>query len=209
MKQLFLSVAIAAATLAAIPAAGQHFDSAHRHAIEISTGIPPRHSTLGFDYGLLKSRGIDLKLLFIPSVNIGYTFCLSERWDLNAIFNFSEGIYRMSHYPAVTKERPLDDGTVEEYETWDFDAEPTSVTMKTYPFYSLMADVRFKWYRSDKVRLYSALGAGVIMDDGDFTPTPYITPVGVNLGANHGYFLLEATVSSAATFLLIGGGWRF
>ena len=74
MKQLYLSVAIAAATLAAIPATGQHYDSAHRHAIEITTGIPPLHSTLGFDYGLLKTSGFDMKCLFIPSVNIGYTF---------------------------------------------------------------------------------------------------------------------------------------
>ena len=194
-----------------IPVRAQHFDPEHRHSIEISTGIPPLHGQLGFDSNLLKyERGIDTKRLCMPSVNIGYTFCISEKWDFNAVFNTCTAVYLMSQHSPVVKEGDLKpDGSVAQADEYDFLSEPESTWIKSYPSFSLMADVRFKWYRSDSVRLYSALGAGAALVAGNVIPSPYITPVGICFGKNHLYGIAELTVSSAASFILIGAGWRF
>ena len=189
MKTMTKAILTVAAALSVCSmASAQHFDPEHRHSIEISAGIPPLHAQLGFDaYHLRYESGIDSKRIAIPSVNLGYTFCISEMWDINAVFNYSTAIYSMSQYGIKT--------------SW------TAV----YPAYSLMADARFKWYRSESVRLYSALGVGVsyLQKPDSWLPTPYITPVGINFGKNHIYGMAELNVSSAATGLLIGCGWRF
>ena len=194
-------------------ASAQHFDPEHRHSIEISAGIPPLHAQLGFDANHLRyESGIDSKRIAIPSVNLGYTFCISEMWDINAVFNYSTAIYSMSQYGIKTTAGTANaDGTVREYNEYDFLGKPESSWTAVYPAYSLMADARFKWYRSESVRLYSALGVGVsyLQKPDSWLPTPYITPVGINFGKNHIYGMAELNVSSAATGLLIGCGCRF
>ena len=210
MKKVVI-VCLLSLTVLSIPARAQHFDPEHRHSIEVSTGIPPLHGFLGLDATVLRfERGIDAKSLCKPTVNIGYTFCISEKWDFNTVFNTCTAVYSMSQYSMVVKEGELKpDGSVAKANEYDFRSEPESTWLEAYPSFSLMADVRLKWYRSESVRLYSALGAGVLPSAGDVIPTPYFTPVGINFGNNHLYGIAELTVSSAASLVLIGAGWRF
>lgn len=211
MKRAFCFLGIASFLAICQVAGAQHYDPAHRHSIEISTGIPPLHGQLGYDANLLKyQRGIEMKRLYMPSVNVGYTFCISEKWDFNAVFNACAAVYSMSQYKATFKEGDVKpDGTIAQANEFDFQSAPESTWTETSPSYSLMADARFKWYRSESVRLYSALGAGVSLVAGNVIPTPYITPVGINFGKNHIYGLAELNISSAATIALAGIGFRF
>ena len=187
MEKTFSIVLIGLALLLSRPAGAQHFDAGHRHAIELSTGYPPLHGSLGFDANLLRSRGIESKLLFRPSVNLGYTFSITELWDFNMIFNYCTSIYRMSRR----------------------EPEPGMAWKEYYHAFSLMADARIKWFRTDLIRLYSAFGAGVTYAAESILPAFYITPVGINIGKGHLYGVVEVNVSSAATFFLAGAGWRF
>lgn len=220
MKKVIAFLVIAGSLLA-IPASAQHFDPAHRHSLEISTGGAPIHGQSGMgitkEMMMKQEEGIVSKRLAIPSLNIGYTYSISELWDFNAVFNTCVGIYRMGQYPlSVPKGAEQPDGSIAERDVYDFTGDPESVWTKGIPHFSLMADFRIKWYRSDAVKLYSSLGLGawfspvaVGIISLPFTPTPYVTPIGINFGEGHLYGLAEVNISSAASILLVGAGWRF
>ena len=220
MKRIIL-LFIAACCFTAIPVSAQHFDPEHRHSLEISTGGAPLHgqSGMGIDRTIMMriNEGITADKLAIPSLNIGYTYSISELWDFNVVFNACAGIYRMSKYPvSVPKGGELPGGGVAERDTYDFRSEPESVWIEGIPNFSLSGDFRIKWYRSDALKLYSSLGLGgwlVQVTIGNlplpFVPLPYVTPIGVNFGEGHLYGLAEVNISPAASILLVGAGWRF
>lgn len=220
MRRIIL-LFITACCLTAIPVSAQHFDPEHRHSLEISTGGAPLHgqSGLGIDRTIMMriNEGITADKLVIPSVNIGYTYSISELWDFNVVFNTCVGIYRMEQYRlSVPKGTELPDGSVAERDIYDFKGAPESVWTEGKPHFALSADFRIKWYRSDAVKLYSSLGLGgwlVQVTIGNlplpFVPLPYVTPIGVNFGEGHLYGLAEVNISPAASILLVGAGWRF
>ena len=220
MKKVIILL-LAAGSLLAIPASAQHFDPAHRHSLEISTGGAPMHGQSGMSVEeqiiMVNAEGITSHRLAIPSLNIGYTYSISELWDFNAVFNTCVGIYRMAQYRlSVPKGTELPDGSVAERDIFDFKGAPESVWTKGIPHFALSADFRIKWYRSDAVKLYSSLGLGawftqvvVGMSTFPFVPTPYVTPIGINFSEGHLYGLAEVNISSAASILLVGAGWRF
>ena len=220
MKKVIILL-LSAVSLLAIPASAQHFDPAHRHSLEISTGGAPVHgqSGMGIDKKMMLaiSEGITSDRLAIPSLNIGYTYSISELWDFNVVFNTCVGIYRMEQYRlSVPKGTELPDGSVAERDIYDFKGAPESVWTEGKPHFALSADFRIKWYRSDAVKLYSSLGLGAWFTQFSvgartfpFVPTPYVTPIGVNFGEGHLYGLAEVNISSAASILLVGAGWRF
>ncbi|MCR5549157.1 MAG: hypothetical protein K6F25_10460 [Bacteroidales bacterium] len=220
MKKVIILL-LAAVSLLAIPAGAQHFDPAHRHSLEISTGGAPIHGQSGtsaYEKMMMAiSEGITTNRLAIPSLNIGYTYSISELWDFNVVFNTCVGIYRMEQYRlSVPKGTELPDGSVAERDIYDFKGAPESVWTEGKPHFALSADFRIKWYRSAAVKLYSSLGLGAWFTQfgiGErtfpFVPTPYVTPIGVNFGEGHLYGLAEVNISSAASILLVGAGWRF
>ena len=180
-------------------AQAQHFNPVHRHSLEISTGIPPLHTSL-----LMASRnaevrnGFEQQELIRPSLNIAYAFSLSEKLSLHLIVNGSMCQVRISQYPKVSDNQ------------YDYSAAPEVHKEWKGPAIAVMGDVRWKWLRTDVLQLYSALGFGILPGLGLTVPvTPYVTPVGINIGRNRVYGIAELTMSSAASFVLGGIGFRF
>lgn len=191
----------------------QQFDPEHRHSIEISTGVPPLQvGVFGSSLSARMGRGYTEDDLFYPTINIAYTYAMSEKWDLNVIVNACGAIIRNNYYPSTTVTTTTPDGQEHIYKEYDFKAEPTST--KVYysgTMYTPMVNFRWKWLRRDKMRLYSSFGLGclVLGNFGLFIPTPYLTPIGINFGAGHFYGLAEMNISCASTGLLAGVGYRF
>ena len=114
MKKLFITICFSlAALLLCMPASAQHFDPEHRHSIEISTGVPPVQSLLfGSNSYARMNGGFKDTRLFLPSVNIAYTFAMGERWDLNVVINACSAIFRRDYYPMKDVEILDDKGNV-------------------------------------------------------------------------------------------------
>jgi len=205
IAKLFL---ISLAVLIALPAAAQHYDPDHAHAIEISSGFPSVPALL---LGQFKAQefetGIKEETRWRQSLNLGYTYAISEKWDFNAVLGLSTQIYGKYQYPmqAVSYE----DGTTGQAP--DFSADPTYEGLDFRWVPSIMADFRWKWYRSDSVRLYSSFGLGFVPDVELYgiPVLPYLSPIGINFGRKKLYGLAEVNVSPAATFALVGLGYRF
>lgn len=164
----------------------------------------------GVFYGISGSS-VKTELLYLPSFNAGYTFCISEKLDANVIFNCCTPVMLMKKYGVAYPEGTVKpDDTVATVDEYDYSSEPVKVWRESFTMLSVMADVRYKWFRSDAIRLYSAFGVGLpCINALVFYPTPYITPFGINVGSDHVYGLAELNISSAATLLLVGAGWRF
>lgn len=215
MKRLVLIVLPLAALLLSEPAKAQHFDPEHRHSIEISTGVPPIQSLLlgGSSYSVQMTRGFKDTRLFIPSINIGYTYAMNERWDFNVIINACGAIMRRDNYPMKEIQEYDDEGNLFwTREEADFSADVVSSSIKySGTMYTPMIDFRWKWLRRDNWRLYSSFGLGclVIGNFSLFIPTPYLTPIGINFGKGHFYGLAEMNISCASTGLMFGAGYRF
>jgi hypothetical protein len=176
------------ALLTNAPVHAQPFDPKHRHSIELSTGVPPAQVLLlGSSSSAKVMGGYSEKKLFTPSLNIAYTYAMNERWDFNVIVNACGAILRR------------------EYDTG------TSKVAYSGTWYTPTVDFRWKWLRRDNFRLYSSFGLSCFVM-GNFSivlPLPYLTPVGINFGSGKLYGIAEFNVSTAATGLLAGIGYRF
>ena len=203
-----------AVLLVSVTSYAQHFDPDHRHSIEISTGVPPVQSLLfGSNSYARMNGGFKDTRLFLPSVNVAYTYAMNERWDFNVVINACSAIFRRDYYPMKDTEIIDDEGNVvASKQLADFNGEVQSSKI-VYPgeMYTPMIDFRWKWLRRDNWRLYSSFGLGclVVGNFSLFIPTPYLTPVGVNFGSGHFYGLAELNISCASTGLLAGVGYRF
>lgn len=200
-------IGLLAVLLGSTGAAAQHFDPEHRHAIEISSGLAPiRAQAFGPDnpngsgYWERSDKGQNVSNIFCPSINIAYTYAYGERLDIHVIANITSQIYTVNQYPASTQPNVK----------YDFKANPISRwRAMSGPSVAVMTDVRWKWYRSDVVRLYSSLGLGFVVGMFPPIPFPYISPIGINVGGNHVYGVFELNLSSASSGLLAGIGFRF
>lgn len=207
MKHLFAILAILTFCL---PAQAQHYDPEHRHSIEISTGLPPVHGLLlGSGDNARMYGGFDEKTHLRSCFNLGYTYTINEKWDFNFVLDAVAQFYTQTYYPKVSDTYTLPDGTVIEQKVFDFRADPISIKHGSRWWVSYNFDFRWKWYRSDTVRLYTAFGLGYVPGC-PFSPVlPYIAPVGINWGARHFYGIAELNASPAASIILIGAGYRF
>jgi len=183
------------------PAAAQHFDPAHRHSVEITTGPSPirmwgrGEETTTLTEALL-SKGQRASSVKRVNVNLAYTFSLDERFSINALLNSSTLWYDVFQYPGAAEEG-----------RYDFGASPVSTKHEKEQSYALTMDLRWKWYCTDYLQLYSALGLGYFFGK-QAGPRPYIAPIGINIGKKHIYGVAELNVSPAATFCLVGVGVR-
>lgn len=197
--------------LACLSAPAQHYDPAHRHSIELSSGIPPIHAFMlggGSSYHQVMN-GYRENTILRPSLNLGYTFTISERWDFNFLVNAVAQFYKVNYYPQSGEVEEADGYVRREYDT---KADPVRTESGSRWWVSYIADFRWKWYRTDAVRLYTAFGIGYVPGLHPFIPIaihPYITPVGINFGRNHFYGVAELNASPAATLVLLGAGYRF
>ena len=202
MKRYSLIVALLVCFL---PCRGQHFDPGHRHSIEISTGIPPLQTFLlsGGSVSYRMESGINESTNFRGCINIGYTFAINEKWDVNFVFDLCGQHYTRKQYPMV--ERTMEDGYL--VREPDFKSDPTDVKDGVRVWPSYMVDFRWKWYRTDSIRLYSSFGLSYLPFVWPIFPS--ITPIGINFGSGHFYGVAELNLSTAATLALVGAGYRF
>ena len=195
------------------PLNAQQFDPEHRHSIEISTGVPPFQAWMfnsHYSPELIES-GLRTTVVFCPSLNLSYTYALSEYWDLNILVNACTAIERNTRY--LVKEYTYDtpNGPQTGYMA-DTDSDPLWSELE-YPgaWYTPMVDFRWKWLRRDGFRLYSSIGLScfVMANFQLVLPLPYFTPIGINFGSGHFYGVAELNFSNASTGLLAGVGYRF
>ncbi len=186
------------------PARAQHYDPDHRHAIELTSGPASFVSRWMIpNKPILISDGRDISGVVIVPVNLGYTFSFCERWEFNAILNYSWVGYTINQYPDSSG-------------AYDRSATPVISTRETRHVFSLSTDMRWKWLRRDYFSLYSALGLG-ISTKGSYSfagaelplPLPYVTPIGIKAGGKQFYGITELTISPSASFVLAGVGYRF
>ena len=200
MKRIIVLIA---AALLCLPATAQHFDPEHRHAIEISTGIPPIHTFMlgsGTNYRIM--NGVSEQHKLRTCINIGYTYAINEKWDFNFIVDLAQDYYTQTFYPKIQ-----DESENNPYPKYDKNGEPVDVKNGVNLWPSYMFDFRWKWYRSDSVRLYSSFGLSYLPFEWPIFPN--LTPIGINVGGNHFYGVAEMSLSTAATLLLVGAGYRF
>ena len=216
MKKLVsITVLLLPALLVCTPGSAQQFDSEHRHSIELTTGVPPAQSLLLATSNLSSSvyGGFKDTRLFIPTINVGYTYAMNERWDFNVIINACGAFFRRDKYLQNEVEIRDEAGNLLDIEKrTDYSAGVQSSSIKySGTMYTPMVDFRWKWLRRDDWRLYSSFGLGCLVI-GNFSlvlPTPYLTPIGINYGKKHFYGLAEMNISCASTGLMVGVGYRF
>ena len=204
MKRYF---AILAVLVCCLPCNAQQFDPEHRHSIEISTGLPPFHGLLlgAGNYERI-SRGFEETTHLRPCINLGYTYAINEKWDFNFVLDAVAQIYTQSYYPSKGISFSEGEGI---QESFDRNADPVSVKLGSRWWVSYNADFRWKWYRTDNLRLYTAFGLGYVPGCPITPVLPYIAPIGINWGKNHFYGIAELNASPAASIILIGAGYRF
>ncbi len=202
MKRVIV-LAAALLSLSCLQLKAQHFDPEHRHSVELSSGFPPIHAfMLGSNGSYRMYAGFSEDTNFRGSVTLGYTYAINEKWDFNAAFNLASHFYTRTYYNS-TEETDEAGYPFTKYD-WDSVKEVKS-DMTVWPSY--MANFRWKWYRSDKVRLYSSFGLSYL--PWIWPIFPNLTPIGINFGGNHFYGLAEFNFSTAATFAHLGLGYRF
>ena len=158
-------------------------------SVEIATGFPPIHSLIeinGTRYD--KSFARDGKE---PDMDGAWMPALS----LSAVWN---GIDPQGN-PRYNLKDPHPDG-------WRDSA----------PIGALFFQARCFWNPTQKVKLYSAFGGGIVLGGKDhfFSDSlvgivPSITPIAVRFGTGPLKFFIENTYSPAATAFDLGLGWTF
>ena len=134
-------------------------------------------------------------------INIGYTYAINEKWDFNVVVDIAQHYYSREYYPKKASSGEQD------YPEFDWKAEPTEAYSGVDLWPSYMFDFRWKWYRTDSIRLYSSFGLSYLPMRWPIFPN--LTPIGINFGRNHFYGIAEMSLSTAATLLLVGAGYRF
>ena len=196
MKRYSLLIALA---LCCIPCAGQHFAPEHRHSIELSTGIPPIHAFL---LGAGNYAPYQENTIVRACINLGYTYTINEKWDLNFAVNAATQIHKDLYYPSTGE-----NAGAPPFMSFDKSAGPIKTEYGSRWWVAYQAAFRWKWFRSDAVRLYS--GAGLSYLPFEWPIFPSLTPIGINFGSGHIYGIGEITFSTAATLALVGVGYRF
>lgn len=202
MKRLLTTISVL------VICAGISFAQDKKHSLEITTGYPciltsfeyPNHLHAGFE-------GKDVDSVFPYGINLGYTYSMSKRWELNPMLNLHLISYQIKQYPEIDN-APTDNG-----KGYDWDAEPKVVDKSTKLSGSINVAFRYKWLLRDNFCLYSALGVGfsnaITLGLGQVEmpcPIPYIAPIGIKFGKGKIYGIAEANVSAATTFGMAGIG---
>lgn len=200
MKRIFILTLILSLCL---PCPAQHFDPEHRHAIEISSGLPPIHTfMLGSGNHYRMMTGISERHNLRIAINLGYTYTINEKWDFNFLVDIAQDYYTQTRY--AVKQEASEENPYPLFDT----SKPEEVKNGVNLWPSYTADFRWKWYRTDTARFYSAFGLSYLPFV--WPIFPYLTPIGISIGHRQSFYGFgELNLSTASTFLLIGAGYRF
>lgn len=97
---------------------------------------------------------------------------------------------------------------------WGSEYDPLTeiYTRKSGASFNFMPVARFNWFTFSKIRMYSAVGAGIYAgfydDEAVVTPAGMLVPVGITLGKKF-FFFAETVISTATMGGNMGVGYRF
>jgi hypothetical protein len=176
--------------------------------LEIGTGMAPIH-TLVHHWGLkwdddLADQGLDpiSQGSWCPAFSLSAAWHTHLKWEFVLTGGVSWCNYRVIQYDTFG---------------WDPQGKPRydlDKMLRTYRKNShyagaLFFQARRFWNPTQKVKLYSAAGAGLYTDGKEVLPVPSITPIAVRFAAGQVKFFIESTLSPAATGWNFGMGWSF
>ena len=184
-------------------------------SVEIATGIPPIHTLLevnGTKYDKMLAREgkrADLDGAWIPAMSLSAVWKTARRWEMVLTGGVSWCHHKVIQYgtfgidpqgnPRYNLNDPHPDG-------WTDSA----------PIGALFFQARCFWNPTQKVKLYSAFGGGMVLGGKDhffsndlIGIVPSITPIAVRFGTGPLKFFIENTYSPAATGFDLGLGWTF
>ena len=94
----------------------------------------------------------------------------------------------------------------------EYDPMTEIYTRKSGASFNFMPVARFNWFTFSKIRMYSAVGAGIYAgfydDEAVVTPAGMLVPVGITLGKKF-FFFAETVISTATMGGNMGVGYRF
>ena len=184
-------------------------------SVEIATGLPPIHTLLEvngtkYDKSLAQQgKQPDMEGAWMPALSLSAVWKTARRWEMVLTGGVSWCHHKVIQYgtfgidpqgnPRYNLKDPHPDG-------WRDSA----------PIGALFFQARCFWNPTQKVKLYSAFGGGIVLGGKDhfFSDSlvgivPSITPIAVRFGTGHLKFFIENTYSPAATGFDAGLGWTF
>ncbi len=184
-------------------------------SVEIATGLPPIHTLLevnGSKYDkTLAQQGkkADLDGVWIPALSLSAVWKTARRWEMV----LTGGVSWCHHKVIQFGTFGIDPQGNPRYDLYD--PHPDGWRDST-PIGALFFQARCFWNPTQKVKLYSAFGGGLVLggkdhffSDGLVAIVPSITPIAVRFGTGPLTFFLENTYSPAATGFDIGLGCTF
>ena len=185
-------------------------------SVEIAAGVlPPIHTIIevnGTKYDKSFARDgkePDMEGAWMPALSLSAVWKTARRWEMVLTGGASWCHHKVIQYgtfgidpqgnPRYNLKDPHPDG-------WRNSA----------PIGTLFFQARCFWNPTQKVKLYSAFGGGLVYGGNDhyvldtlIGVVPSITPIAVRFGTGHLKFFIENTFSPAATLLDVGLGWTF
>lgn len=184
-------------------------------SVEIATGLPPIHTLLevnGTKYDksfAREGKEPDMTGAWMPALSVSAVWKTTPRWEMVLTGGVSWCHHKVIQYgtfgidpqgnPRYNLKDPHPDG-------WRDSA----------PIGALFFQARCFWNPTQKVKLYSAFGGGLVMSgsrnyfaDSRVALLPSITPIAVRFGTGPLKFFIENTYGPAATAFDLGLGWTF
>ncbi len=184
-------------------------------SVEIATGLPPIHTLLevnGTKYDkTLAQQGkkADLDGVWIPALSLSAVWKTARRWEMV----LTGGVSWCHHKVIQFETFGIDPQGNPRYDLY---APHPDGWRDSTPIGALFFQARCFWNPTQKVKLYSAFGGGLVLggkdhffSDGLVAIVPSITPIAVRFGTGPLTFFLENTYSPAATGFDIGLGCTF
>ena len=185
-------------------------------SVEIATGLPPIHTiananNVRYDRSFAdQGKEPDMDGYWMPSMSISAVWKTAQRWEMVLTGGVSWCHHKMTQYGTFGTDphgKPRYNLKDPHFDGWRDSALAGA----------LFFQARCFWNPTQKVKLYSAFGGGLIAaergfflaDDARIAPVPSITPIAVRFGTGPLTFFLENTYSPAATGFDIGLGWTF
>ena len=204
-------LALAALLLSGVSAFAQEDDDPlfFRHfTLEVSAGLPPIHTLIATSYlrsdADLADEGIkaDLNDYWCPAFSVSAAWHTSLRWEwvlTGGCSWINHGVTRYGTFGIDPQGKPR----------YDLNDPHPAGRKDSYGTVAIFAQGRRFWNPTQKVKLYSAFGLGIVTDGDGLAPLPSLTPIAVRFGTGPLKFFIENTFSPAATLVNLGLGWTF
>lgn len=177
-------------------------------SLELGTGFAPIHtlvhrSSLPWDSGLA-DQGLDpdTESSWCPAFSLSAVWHTTLRWEFVLTGGLSWCNFKVTQFDTFgvdPKGKPR----------YDLDKPLRSYRMNSELAGAFFFQARRFWNPTQKIKLYSAVGAGLYSDGKEIVPLPSVTPIAVRFGTAPVKFYLEHTYSLAATAWGLGLNWTF